>query len=80
MFSIITASTSCKEPYIYNPHSDTCIRISESEATYDDAKRECESSGEFLVTFGTAAASQWLREKGSELAAENSGKVLIQFN
>ena len=73
ILSIITATTSCQEPYIYNPYSDTCIRISESKATYDDAKRECESSGECLVTFKTAAASRWLTEKRNELAAKNPG-------
>ena len=43
-------------------------------ATWDDANNTCRGAGEYLVTFATAAASQWLRAKALELSAINIGR------
>ena len=78
-FNDVLDTNPCTDPYIYNPHSDTCFRLIDSNKNWNDAKNYCESQGEYLVTFSTAAASQWLRAKREELLLENSGMLLSFF-
>ena len=69
----------CPLPYIYNPHSDTCIRLTESPASWETANDTCRSAGEYLVTFATAASSQWFRAKVAELLSENAGRTPVEI-
>ena len=71
---LIPAIGVCPESYIYNPHEDTCFRLVETLMTWEDADKTCRDADEYLVTFSTAASSQWFRAKAVELSANNSGK------
>ena len=62
VFPVIAVGV-CPSPYVYNPHSDTCFRLMNDTATWDDANNTCRGAGKYLVTFAAAAASQWLRAK-----------------
>ena len=42
--------------------------------TWDDAYKTCRDADEYLVTFSTAASSQWFRAKAAELSSDNSGE------
>ena len=64
----------CPESYFYNPHEHTCFRLTETKMTWNDADKTCRDAGEFLVTFSTAASSQWFRAKAAELSSDNPGK------
>ena len=46
----------------------------EGYASWNDANNTCRGAGEYLVTFATAAASQWLRAEVTNLAQVNSGR------
>ena len=69
-----TAVGVCPSPYVYNPLSETCFRRMEGYASWNDANNTCRGAGEYLVTFATAAASQWLRAEVTNLAQVNSGR------
>ena len=59
----------CEDPYIYNPHSDTCFRLVSEPKSRSDAKKHCEDNNEHLVTLPTAESSRWLREKAGEMGS-----------
>ena len=46
----------------------------EGELSWQAADSACRDDGEYLMTFSTAAASQWFRSKASALSQENSGR------
>ena len=65
----------CEEPYIHNPLSNTCFRLVSGKQPRDNAKSNCEAEDEFLLTFRTASASVWFRNKVRELQSANSGEL-----
>ena len=80
-FQLLAALGICPEPYIYNPYSQTCFQLMDQQKTYANAKAECEGIGgssQRLMTFKTAAASQWFREKAVELYASNASKTSLR--
>ena len=46
--------------YLYNPHSQTCIRKVDISMNHTEAKRYCESYDERLANFKTEESFQWL--------------------
>lgn len=70
----VSATGKCPETYTYSPLSDTCFRLITNGATWQEADRSCRNDGEFLMTFPTAASSEWYRNKSTEMALVNSGK------
>ncbi|XP_067949853.1 snaclec botrocetin subunit beta-like [Watersipora subatra] len=64
----------CADPYTYNPISKTCFRLSETALNWDNADAYCRANGEYLVTFATTEASEWLRAKvKADLYPSNAG-------
>ncbi|XP_067949847.1 uncharacterized protein [Watersipora subatra] len=64
----------CPAPYTYNPISETCFRLIETALNWDNADAYCRANGEYLATFTTTEASEWLRAKiESDLDSSNSG-------
>ncbi|XP_067949846.1 lithostathine-like [Watersipora subatra] len=61
-------------PYTYNPVSETCFRLIETALSWDNADAYCKANGEYLATFATTEASEWLRAKIElDLYPSNSG-------
>ncbi|XP_067949848.1 C-type lectin domain family 4 member M-like [Watersipora subatra] len=62
----------CTDPYTYNPIWETCFRLIETALSWDNADAYCRANGEYLATFATTEASEWLRAK-FESDLSNSG-------
>ena len=47
--------------YIYNPHSDSCIRKVDTVMEHAHAKSDCELEGEQLMELQTAESLNWFQ-------------------
>ena len=73
------APSTCEDPHIHNPISGTCFWLGPSKMARDSAQQYCVEEGGYLVTFSTADASRWVREKATELGSSDSGNYVILF-
>ena len=78
VMQIFTAELICTDPYTYNPVSETCFRLIETALSWDNADAYCKANGEYLATFATTEASEWLRAK-FESDLSNSGRFLYSY-
>ena len=56
----IFVESTCRDGYVLNPFSSTCIRFVQQTGNWSQAKSACEEAGETLAVFPTEASARWV--------------------